>query len=92
VTTTSPARDDHDRNAADVAWDIEPLVDGKGAAGVEELVNELRNAGAEAIAAEAASASAAHRAAESLRTTAGQRTQVLRGTILPFEAGACEPH
>ncbi|MCJ7672139.1 MAG: oligoendopeptidase, partial [Acidimicrobiia bacterium] len=31
---------DADRTAADVAWDIETLVDGKGAAGVEMLLDE----------------------------------------------------
>ncbi len=48
TTTTSPegtapdstAPDDRDRTAADVAWDIEPLVDGKGAAGVDELLDD----------------------------------------------------
>jgi oligoendopeptidase F len=34
ATTTDP-----DLNAADVAWDLEPLVDGKGDAGVDELLD-----------------------------------------------------
>jgi oligoendopeptidase F len=29
-----------DRTASEVAWDVEPLVDGKGAAGVEELLDD----------------------------------------------------
>jgi oligoendopeptidase F len=40
TTTASPARDDQDRTAAEVAWDIGSLVDGKGAAGVDELLDE----------------------------------------------------
>jgi len=40
TTTASTARDDPDRTAADVAWDIETLVDGKGAVGVDELLDE----------------------------------------------------
>ena len=31
---------DTDRTAADVAWDIEPLVDGAGAAGVDALLDD----------------------------------------------------
>ena len=39
MSTTSPVTD-ADRTAADVAWDVEPLVDGKGDAGVEELLDD----------------------------------------------------
>ena len=31
---------DTDRTAADVAWDLEPLVDGLGVAGVDEQLDE----------------------------------------------------
>ena len=31
---------DTDLTAADVAWDLEPLVDGKGEAGVDELLDD----------------------------------------------------
>src|SRR4051812_4967833 len=47
--TTAPVRDDADRTAADVAWNIEDLVDGKGEAGVDALLDEAR-ARADAIA------------------------------------------
>ncbi|HEU5302740.1 MAG TPA: M3 family oligoendopeptidase [Acidimicrobiia bacterium] len=40
ATSTSPAPSDPDLTAADVAWDIEPLVDGKGADGVDALLDE----------------------------------------------------
>ena len=35
-----------DRTAADVAWDLEPLVDGAGAAGVDALLDDAEGRGA----------------------------------------------
>jgi oligoendopeptidase F len=47
VTADTATVSDDDRTAADVAWDIEPLVDRKGDAGVEELLDDAeRRAGA----------------------------------------------
>lgn len=40
TTSASAALTDPDLTAVDVAWDIEPLVDGKGADGVEALLDE----------------------------------------------------
>jgi oligoendopeptidase F len=42
TSTTSPAATgpEHDLTAADVAWDLEPLVDGRGAEGVEALLDD----------------------------------------------------
>jgi oligoendopeptidase F len=39
MTTTTPAPD-ADLTAADVAWDLEPLVDGRGAEGVDALLDD----------------------------------------------------
>jgi len=33
-----------DRTAADVAWDLEPLVDGRGAAGADALFDDANDA------------------------------------------------
>jgi oligoendopeptidase F len=44
----APSADDADRTAADVSWDIEALVDGKGGAGVDELLDEAAT-GADAL-------------------------------------------
>jgi oligoendopeptidase F len=40
MTTDTATVSDDDRTAAEVAWDIEPLVDGKGDGGVEELLDD----------------------------------------------------
>jgi oligoendopeptidase F len=42
TSTTSPATTgpEHDLTAADVAWDLEPLVDGRGAEGVDALLDD----------------------------------------------------
>ena len=34
---------DSDLTAADVAWDLEPLVEGKGEAGVDELLEDRKS-------------------------------------------------
>ena len=41
--TTALVRDDADRNAADVAWNIDDLVSGKGEQGVDALLDEARD-------------------------------------------------
>ena len=40
TTTTTPTPSERDLTAADVAWDLEPLVDGRGAAGVDALLDD----------------------------------------------------
>ena len=42
MTTTTPTSGTPDANltAADVAWDLEPLVDGRGAEGVDALLDD----------------------------------------------------
>ena len=40
MTSTTASSPEADLTAADVAWDLEPLVDGRGAAGVDALLDE----------------------------------------------------
>jgi oligoendopeptidase F len=69
VTATT----DTDLSAADVTWDLEPLVDGKGEAGVDELLDE----------AERVAASVAERRGAVAQFDAGELAAVMRelGTI-----------
>ena len=58
---------DSDLTAADVAWDLEPLVDGKGEVGVDELLDE----------AERVAASVAERRGTVARLDAGGLAEVM---------------
>ena len=46
--TSTTDRPESDLTAADVAWDLEPLVDGRGAAGVDALLDDAEAARARA--------------------------------------------